>query len=48
MSTTKEICLLCKDSDKDSDDPMVTVGKKGLRTLIQYAQRRNNGELEEE
>jgi len=40
------ICLLCK--DEDSDDPMVTVGKKGLATLIKYAQQRNNRELEEE
>lgn len=47
MSVThKETCLLCK--DEDSDDPLVTVGKKGLGTLLHYSQLRNNKELEEE
>ena len=44
--TSKTTCLLCKDDA--SDDPFVTVGKKGLDTLIHYSQMRNNKDLEEE
>ena len=38
--------MLC--TDDASDDLFVTVGKKGLDTLIHYSQLRNNKELEEE
>ena len=44
--TSKTTCLLCKDDA--SDDPFVTVGKKGLDTLIHYSQLRNSKDLEEE
>ena len=44
--TSKTTCLLCKDDA--SDDPFVTVGKKGLDTLIHYSQMHNNKDLEEE
>ena len=44
--TSRTTCLLCKDDA--SDDPFVTVGKKGLDTLIHYSQLRNNKDLEKE
>ena len=44
--TSKTTYLLCKDDA--SDDPFVTVGKKGLDTLIHYSQLRNNKDIEEE
>ena len=44
--TSKTTYLLCKDDA--SDDPFVTVGKKGLDTLIHYSQLRNNKDLEKE
>ena len=44
--TSKTTCLLCKDDA--SDDPFVTVGKKGLDTLIHYSQLRSNKDLEGE
>ena len=45
-SKSKETFLLCK--EEDSDAPVVTVGKKGLGTLIHYAQLRNTKDIEEE
>ena len=44
--TSKTTCLLCKDDA--SDDPFVTVGKKGLDNLIHYSQLCNNESLKEE
>ena len=44
--TFKTTCSLRKDNA--SDDPFVTVAKKGLDTLIHYSQLRNNKDLEEE
>ena len=44
--TSKRTCLLRKDNA--SDDPFVTVAKKGLNTLIHYSQLRSNKDLEEE
>ena len=45
MSAVKT-CLLCK--DKGRDDPVVVVGQKGLNTLIQFSQIRNDEDLEQE
>lgn len=42
-----ETCLLCKQDD-GSTDPLVTVGRKGLDTLIHFAQIRTNENLEKE
>ena len=44
--TSKTTCLVCKDDS--SDDPFITVGKKGLDTLIHYLKLRNNKDLQEE
>ena len=44
--TSKTTCLICKDDA--SDDPFVTVGRKGLDTLIHYSQLCNNESLKEE
>ena len=41
--TSKATCLVCKDDS--SDDPLITVGKKGLDTLIHYLKLLNNKEL---
>ena len=38
--------MLC--TDDASDDPFVTVGKKGLDTLMHYSQLLNNKDLEKE
>ena len=47
MSITSKITwLLCKDDA--SDDPFVTVGRKGLDTLIHYSQLCNNVSLKAE
>ena len=41
--TSKTTCLVCKDDS--SDDLLITVGKKGLDTLVHYLKLRNNKDL---
>ena len=41
--TSKTTCLVCKDDS--SDDLFITVGKKGLDTLVHYLKLRNNKDL---
>ena len=41
--TSKTTCFLCKDNA--SDDPFITVGKKGVDTLIHNLKLRNNKDL---